>query len=417
MLYERWMAIVGQRRNECALRDLSSQRRWTFGQLAAEAESVANEAGPVAFPPAFGVGAILTVLRAWRAGQAVCPLDADQIRPHLPPPPPAIVHLKCTSATTGKPRFIAFTDDQIAADAENIVATMGLRPEWPNLGVISLAHSYGFSNLVTPLLLDGIPLILVESALPESVRRALHVEPALTLPAVPALWRAWHEAGVIPRNIRIAISAGAPLPASLERAVFDTCGVKIHNFYGASECGGIAYDASHEPREEDACVGEPMQNVHLGIGESACLRVQSQAVGEGYWPEREDTLAAGFFQTSDLVEFAAGRVFLRGRLSEMINIAGRKLAPQVVEQALCHHPLVLDCLVMRVASNDPGRGDDIAAAVVLASELEEEVLRQFLLARLPAWQVPRLWRFVKTLPVSGRGKISRAALAQSLFGN
>jgi long-chain acyl-CoA synthetase len=40
---------------------------------------------------------------------------------------------------------------------------MGLRPDWPNLGVISLAYSYGFSNLVLPLLLHGIPLFLAPS--------------------------------------------------------------------------------------------------------------------------------------------------------------------------------------------------------------------------------------------------------------
>ena len=57
------------------------------------------------------------------------------------------------------------------ADAENIVATMGLRPDWPNLGVISLAHSYGFSNLVLPLLLHGIPLILAPVPLPARLMR------------------------------------------------------------------------------------------------------------------------------------------------------------------------------------------------------------------------------------------------------
>ena len=105
-----------------------------------------------------------------------------------------IVHLKPTSATTGGARFVAFTAEQLAADAENIVATMGLRPDWPNLGVISLAHSYGFSNLVLPLLLHGIPLILAPAPLPEIIRRAAETETFLTLPAVPAMWRAWHEA-------------------------------------------------------------------------------------------------------------------------------------------------------------------------------------------------------------------------------
>src|SRR5437763_6003551 len=142
---------------------------------------------------------------------------------------------------------------------------MGLRPEWPNLGVISLAHSYGFSNLVTPLLLHGIPLLLSDSPLPEAVRRAAVLADSVTLPAVPALGRASHEARAIPQNARLAISAGAPLPLSLEQAVFDATGIKLHNFYGASECGGIAYDGAALPRCDAACVGAPLRNVEISV--------------------------------------------------------------------------------------------------------------------------------------------------------
>src|SRR5205085_7308072 len=123
----------------------------------------------------------------WRLGEVVCPLEPDQKRPETNESlPEEIVHFKTTSATTGAPRLVAFTAPQLMADAENIVATMGLRPDWPNLGVISLAHSYGFSNLVLPLLLHGIPLIVVGSGLPEAVKRAASAEPSLTLAAVPA---------------------------------------------------------------------------------------------------------------------------------------------------------------------------------------------------------------------------------------
>ena len=108
-------------------------------------------------------------------------------------PPPQI-----TSATTGPARAVAFTGEQLAADVDNIVATMGLRPDWPNLGVISMAHSYGFSNLVLPLLLHGIPLVLVPAPLPEMVRDRRRRNSAITLAGVPAMWRAWHEAPAIP---------------------------------------------------------------------------------------------------------------------------------------------------------------------------------------------------------------------------
>jgi len=123
---------------------------------------------------------------------------------------------------------VAFAAEQLAADPENIVATMGLRPDWPNLGVISLAHSYGFSNLVLHSCCTGIPLFLGPSPLPEALRRAAaEAGGPITLAAVPALWRAWLEAGAIPPNVRLAISAGAPLPLDLERAVYARHGLRF----------------------------------------------------------------------------------------------------------------------------------------------------------------------------------------------
>jgi acyl-coenzyme A synthetase/AMP-(fatty) acid ligase len=283
---------------------------------------------------------------------------------------------------------------------------MGLRPDWPNVGVISLAHSYGFSNLVLPLLLHGIPLILAPSPLPETVRRAAANEPAVTLAAVPALWRAWHEAGGVPAQVRLAISAGAPLPLSLEQAVFTTSGVKIHNFYGASECGGIAYDVNPLPRTDAAVAGTPMPGVNLSLNSEGCLMVRSPAVGQTYWPESSDALGGGKFQTNDLAELSNEQVFLRGRLSDLINMAGRKVSPETIERALLAHPRVRECLVFGAPSPDEQRTDMIVA--VVASGAGEQELKQFLLESLPSWQVPRCWKFVESLSAGPRGKISRA---------
>ena len=246
-----------------------------------------------------------------------------------------------------------------------------------------------------PLLLHGIPLILAPSPLPEAVRLAAAVEPALTLAAVPALWRAWHEAGAIPPQTRLAISAGAPLPAALERAVFEASGLKIHNFYGSSECGGIAFDTSNEPRPDDDCVGTPMRNVQVALNEDGCLQVTSRAVGETYWPEPDDTLGGGRFQTSDLAEIADGCVYLRGRLGDYINIAGRKVSPASIERVLAQHSAVHECLVFGVPSDDADRTEIIVACVAARAPILADELRHFLLARLPSWQVPRKWWFAK----------------------
>jgi acyl-CoA synthetase (AMP-forming)/AMP-acid ligase II len=409
MLYERWLQVARNSPREIALRDLPSNRQWTFQELERAAEMPGGEPGKMAFPTGLSSEFILSVLRAWRAKQIICPMESDQGTPEIKPGlPPEIVHLKITSGTTATPRFVAFTARQLMADAENIVATMGLRPDWPNLGVISLAHSYGFSNLVLPLLLHGIPLILAGAPLPEIVLRASATEQAITLAAVPALWRTWHDAGAIPRNVRLAISAGAPLPVSLEQQIFASHGLKVHNFYGSSECGGIAYDASLGARLDDSCAGAPMQNVNLALAENGCLEVRSKAVGETYWPDANPALSGGVFRTNDLAEISYGLIYFRGRAGDQINVAGRKVSPESIEKVLVAHPGVRECVIFGVPSSDAKRGDTIVACVSANTSVSGEILKQFLLAHLPAWQVPREWWLVESLFSSPRGKLSRA---------
>jgi long-chain acyl-CoA synthetase len=419
MLYERWRKIARLNQDEIALRDLPSNRQWTFRDLAAIAENREPESRQkIIFPRGNSAEFIFSILRAWRDGAVVCPLESEQHAPEISSELPAgVVHLKTTSASTGAARMIAFTAEQLAADAENIVATMGLRPDWPNLGVISLAHSYGFSNLVTPLLLHGIPLILGGAPLPETIRRAAASEQNIALAAVPALWRNWHDADAIPRNVRLAISAGAPLPVPLEQNIFAMRGLKIHNFYGASECGGIAFDAASTPRLDPSVAGMPMKNVSVSLAEDGCLEVRSGAVGLTYWPDAQPNLRDGVFRTSDLAEISFEMIYLRGRASDQINVAGRKISPETIEKILATHPAVRDCLVFGVPSSDADRGEKIVAIVALRTETSAETLKHFLLEKLPAWQVPREWRFVPSLEVNERGKLSRAGWKSKYLEN
>jgi acyl-CoA synthetase (AMP-forming)/AMP-acid ligase II len=409
MLYDRWLQIARSCRSQIALRDLATGSEWTFAELAAVGEKAVHEPGPVSFPSGASADFIFAVLQAWRRTCVVCPLESGQPPPNLTDTlPPDIVHLKTTSATTGTPRLIAFTAPQLIADAQNIVLTMGLRPDWPNLGVVSLAHSYGFSNLVLPLLLHGIPLILVGSSLPESLRRAAAAERDLTLAAVPALWRLWHDANAIPSNIRLGISAGAPLPLTAEHAIFGGRGLKLHNFYGSSECGGIAYDASSGVRMESSCVGAAMRNVQCSVAADGCLEVCSNAVGQTYWPEPSPNLSAGVFHTSDLAEISYDLIYLRGRATDQINIAGRKVLPETIEKALLAHPEVRGALVFGVPAHDSERGEKIVACAEVTGDITSESLKQFLLTKLPAWQLPRDWWLVDSLQPNKRGKLSRA---------
>jgi acyl-coenzyme A synthetase/AMP-(fatty) acid ligase len=406
MLYDAWLKTVQAHRDEVAL--VEAGCRWTFTKLAAEADA-RRDLPPIVYPTGISSRFVIEVLQAWRNRRVVCPLDTAQQSVPQTSSKLAVgcVHLKTSSGTTGEPRFIAFTAEQLQADATNIVATMGLRPEWPNIGAVSIAHSYGFSNLVLPLLLHGVPLVLCPSRLPEAFRSACDGYESLTVASVPALWKVWHDAQVITPRIKLAISAGAPLPVDLERSVFEATSVKIHNFYGASECGGICYDNSNTPRLNANEVGAPMCNVQVEVNGDGCLRVRSKAVGCGYWPTPNSSLSNGEFQTTDRAEIKDGRVRLLGRDTDLINIAGQKISPEVIEQALLKHPLVRECVVFGVPSGDSVRHETIAACVAVKSAVAEEDLKQFLLHVIPSTQVPRDWRFVPAIADPQRGKISR----------
>ena len=388
---------------------ITGGRVLTFAELHAAGEA-ALPSGRQVVTDEKGLSFLLEVLRAWRDGAVLVPLDGSAgPLPDLAGCHPGICHVKTTSGSTGTPRQVLFNPDQLAADADQIVRTMGLRRDWPNVAVVSMAHSYGFSNLVLPLLLHGIPLVIAESPLPQAMRAALASGPLFTVAAVPAMWRAWHAAGLITSKIRLAISAGAPLPLELERAVFAASGVKIHNFYGSSECGGIAYDRTSEPRPDALLVGTAMEDVTLGVDPvTGCLTVRSAAVGCTYTVP-DPALADGRFLTADRVRVEDGAVWLEGRAGEAINVAGRKISPSVIEEKLLALPGVRHCVVFGIPSMEATRVDEIVACLNLDETGTIHEVRQASAHQLPANQQPRHWRICPDLEPDARGKISRAA--------
>ena len=79
------------------------------------------------------------------------------------------------------------------------------------------------------------------------------------------------------------------------------------------------------------------------------------------------------------------------------------------------HPAVRECVVFGTPSADVERSEKIVACVALKTETPAEELKKWLLAELPAWQVPRDWRIVDSLAASARGKLSRTEWRERLF--
>jgi acyl-coenzyme A synthetase/AMP-(fatty) acid ligase len=393
MLYLRWLETVRIHAHRPAL----SGDGWslTFSELATAVErsapataTVVARTGDTAF--------FIDLLRAWRDGQTAIPTERDAPAPKLKcPPPPGTSLVKYTPGASGIPRGIFFNDAALEADGDRITAAMGLSADSPNLAVISLAHSYGFSNIVLPLVLHGVPACLMDVPFPRVVEAVFATRRNLTIAAVPSMWRAWHRAGIlINAPIRFAVSAGAPLSIELEREVHTSSGIKIHNFYGASECGGIALDLTDKPRQDAGIVGAPLPGVAVYVTTAGRIRVKSNAVAIRYDESRgEEELGGGSHLTRDIGHVdESGIVRLTGVLGGAINVSGRKVSPAKVEAGLLATGLCVRAKVIGISSADAERHEEIAALVELSAGAGIEDLRRAALDHLQAWELPRHWR-------------------------
>jgi long-chain acyl-CoA synthetase len=311
---------------------------------------------------------------------------------------------------------VRFRCAQLLADCENICTTMGITDLDVNYGVIPFSHSYGFSNLVLPLLVRGVRLVASRDRLPRAVLDGLVCTGATVFPATPVFFQKLAEMNNLPKlpGLRLCISAGAPLPRQAASKFSLKFGVKVHSFYGSSECGGIAYDATDERRYEDGFVGTPLNEVEIehsveGDEEAGPIRVRSSAVGDGYFPVADPAvLNEGCFVPPDLVRRSERGLYLAGRASDIINVAGRKLNPAEVEARLAEFPGVKQAVVFGVQS--PLRGEEPVACVA-GEQLARDAVLRYCREKLSPWQVPRDVWVVDEIPANERGKVSRRALA------
>ncbi len=343
---ERWAETLGRQGDSPAVFDRRGAVARTFSAVEEEARALGSrleKAGPPGSVVAIQTGnhpawpALL--LACWRKGLVVLPLEQTvspaerdracaacgvalivtgpddlQFAPcpggNAPPPwegeAPAL--LKLTSGTTAAPRAIRFRGRQLLADCDQICATMGITAQDRNFGVIPVSHSYGFSNLLTPLLFRGVPLVLSRDRMPRAVLDDLAASGATVFPGMPVFFQPFCEMENVPPlpHLRLCLSAGAPLTARLAHAFLERFGQPIHSFYGSSECGGICYDRDGT-NPADGFVGTPLEGVTIELADGGAttsqIRVRSAAVAEGYYPEPDPAhLGEGVFVPGDLLE-------------------------------------------------------------------------------------------------------------------
>jgi long-chain acyl-CoA synthetase len=326
--------------------------------------------------------------------------------------------LKLTSGTTAAPRAIRFRSHQLLADCNQICDTMGISDGDLNFGVIPISHSYGFSNLLTPLIARGVPNVVSRDRTPRAVLADLVHTGATVFPGTPVFYQSFCEMDDVPMlpKLRLSISAGAPLSRPVAKRFVEKFKQPIHSFYGASECGGICYD--HDGTTfEDGLVGRPIRGVEIEFIEPTAsasqIRVRSEAVSDGYFPDPdEQKLGKGVFVPDDLLAPHNSALKIVGRVSDVINVAGKKVTPAEIEAHLLRFEGVRQAVVFGCPTGAGLRNEEVAACVIASPQVTQNDLLRFCRAALSPWQVPKRIFIVDALPTNERGKISRRELAR-----
>ena len=313
------------------------------------------------------------------------------VRECRPSPRRDLCLLKVTSGSTGSPKAYAFTHAQMIADGRQVCATMGIRESDLNLAVVPFGHSYGLGNLVVPLLVQGTAIVCGRGPFPQAIAADCRTWRPTVLPAVPILLRALGGAEV-PRSslksLRVVISAGSPLPATVAQAFAARFGRKIHGFYGSSETGGISYDRTGEATLSGRSAGTPLKGVSVVPRRGRRFSVASPAVmGRGrHSPRDYGTLSP------------SGELVLLGRSDRSVKIGAKRLDPAEVERALRGLEAVRDAVVFPL----PRGGEGLAGAVL--SDESPAAIRRALAGRIAAWKVPERIVVLREFPVTARGK-------------
>lgn len=346
----------------------------------------------------------------------------------------ATAFLVYTSGTTGKPKGVMLSlHSMLWVTAACWAPIAGLGPHDRLLSPLPLFHSYALNLCVVSIVATGAGACLLERFSTHEVVDRLQSGRYTLMPGVPTIFHYLLENSRKSRTsqvpgIRYLISAGAILPAALNREFENAFGVPLLDGYGITETSTmVTMNWPDAPRVMGSC-GLPLPGLATRIvdtdgtdvarGTEGELIVRGPNVMQGYLnrpKETADVLAAGWYHTGDLARSDEnGFLTITGRLKELIIRGGQNIAPAEVEDAVRSHPAVLDCAAVGVAH--PALGEVPVACIVPRDgvTIDPEAVRQYCASLLSSYKVPQAVHVVDSIPRTGSGKIMRFKLREAI---
>jgi acyl-CoA synthetase (AMP-forming)/AMP-acid ligase II len=343
------------------------------------------------------------------------------------PDPEAIGLLLHTSGTTGRAKAVPLRQRNLTASARAIVASYRLEPSDASYCLMPLFHVHGLVASTLAPLLSGGAVIVPNRVRPRAVWDHAAAYQTTWFSAVPTILQKLLAVPTsAPTQVRFARSCSSSLSPTLWSDLEAHIGVPVVEAYGMTEAshqmttnplppgdrraGTVGTSAGAEVRILDSDWNPLPPNT---AGEVA---VRGPGVVDGYLDNdqaNEASFRDRWFRTGDLGHLSAdGYLTLEGRLKELINRGGEKIAPREIDEVLLTHAAVREAIAF--GRPDDKWGEIVEAAVVLDSPISPDALRDHCRAHLAAFKVPHTIHIVDRIPTGATGKVQRRAVADTL---
>jgi long-chain acyl-CoA synthetase len=353
------------------------------------------------------------------------------ITPKFPSPGPNdTAVILYTSGTSGLPKGVMLTYNNLQSDVEACVSQGELQGKHRFLGVVPLFHSTGLlATLIAPVHL-GAMVNYVARFSPVAMIQAIRQHQLSVIVAVPAMYGALlrlKDAGPDDfKHVYACISGGEPLPSTIRDAWQQRYGVPLYEGYGLTETiGPIAFNSPGHLKPGSVGRLIPGASARIvsddgqpqGAGQEGEVWLRGPMIMKGYHNLPNETAqvltADGHFKTGDIGRLDPdGYLYITGRKKELIISAGEKIVPREVEEVLARHPAVAEAAV--VGKQDASRGEVPVAFVTLkeGQQAAPDALRAFVREQnLPNFKIPKEVFVVPELPHSPTGKVLKRVLS------